>query len=87
MAHLENEDECRAAGLDPVKVRSLAARLQRAARDAERMGLQVFGGAHSGSLRYDDGGGKQLVVAEMDGAWSGGDGATHRDSDGLLRGE
>lgn len=87
MAFMENEEECRAAGIDPAKVRSIASRLQRAARDAEKLGLQVFGGAHSGSLRYDDGSQKQLILAEMDGSWSGGDGATSRDANGLLRGE
>lgn len=81
----ENEAECRAAGLDPAQVKRLAAGLSRCGRDADLMGLTVFGGSGSGSLRH----GSQLVVASIEGpnCWDGGDGACRRDEDGLMRGE
>ena len=77
------ERECEAAGLDAVVVESVARRLSRAVKDADRLGLRVFGGAGSGTLRLKD-----LVVAELGGMnWDGGDGATLEGSDGLMRGE
>lgn len=81
------ESECLAAGLDPAEVRRIARRIERAAKDAQRLGLQVFGGSTSGSLRFDDGGRRPLIVADMGGSWSGGDGAAMPDDAGLLRGE
>ena len=83
---LENAAECIAAGLDPAKVRKIALRIERAAKEARAMGIQVFGGS-CGSLRYDSGSGGPLILAELDGNWSGGCGASMRDDDGLLRGE
>jgi hypothetical protein len=82
-----NEAECRALGLDPDEVERIARRLDRAARDARKLGLEVFGGS-SGSLRSITSG-KPLVVAEITGGtWNGGDGATMRDDDdGLTYGE
>ena len=82
-----NEDECIAAGLDPDTVNKLARRIERAAKEAKRLGIQVFGGSGSGSLRFDDGSDRLLVLADMDGNWSGGDGGTYPDATGLLRGE
>ena len=80
----ENEDECRAVGIDPAEVRRLANRLNRAGRDARRLGLSIFGGSGSGSLRH----GSQIVVADLEGHnWDGGDGACLRGADGLMRGE
>lgn len=83
-------DECRAAGLDPKAVASIAARLDRAAKDAHRLGLMVFGGSGSGSLRTieTDDRSRHLIVADMDGGtWDGGDGGASYGEDGLLRGE
>lgn len=83
-------DECEAAGLDPIEVGRIAARLARAAKDARRLGLIVFGGSGRGSLRTisTDTEMRSLVVATIDGgSWDGGDGSFGPDADGLNRGE
>ena len=84
-----NEAECEAAGLDPKEVEKVAKGLARQLKSAKALGIYVFGGSGSGSLRYDDGTGKgSLVVADcLPGTVDGGDGATFPDEDGLLRGE
>lgn len=83
-----NEDECLAAELDPKEVEKIARGIARYAKMADDLGIHIFGGSCSGSLRYDDGGGAPLVVASHIGLnFDGGDGATDQDSDGLLRGE
>lgn len=89
------EEECVAAGLDPKKVASIARRLDRAAKDATALGLTVFGGSGSGSLRCSGSAlGYQagvhcgpLIVADLDGSWDGGDGGFGPGPDGLQRGE
>jgi len=81
-----NVNECEAAGLDPKKVESISRRISRAARDANAMGMIIFGG-NSGDLRYDDGNGGYLIVASLDGRFDGGDGGACHDDLGLLRGE
>lgn len=82
-----NEDECAAAGVDPKKVASIARRIERAAVEARALGIQIFGGSGSGSLRFDDGQQRMLVLANVDGSWSGGCGAEMADGEGLMRGE
>lgn len=82
-----NEEECRAAGLDPSKVEAIARRLERAGRDAAALGLHVFGGSGSGTLRFDTSKGPLVVARMLGGSWDGGDGGTDVDEDGLLRGE
>lgn len=84
---IENEDCVEAAGLDLKQVRSIARRIEKAALEAQAMGIQIFGGTGGGTLRYDDGGDKMLILASMDGNWSGGDGAELPDDNGLMRGE
>lgn len=83
--------ECEAGGVDPEKVRRLAMRLSRAGRDAHKMGITIFGGSGSGSLRIHDKPhdvqGKALVLAELDGRFDGGDGGCCESEDGLMRGE
>jgi hypothetical protein len=86
------EDECEFAGLDPKHVASIARRISKAAVDAKAMGLMIFGGSGGGTLRWFAEGGADirqgaLVVAELNGLFDGGDGATHNDENGLLRGE
>lgn len=60
-----NDAECEAAGLDPEEVKRIATGLSRYAKKAEALGLQIFGGTGTGSLRFDDGGPGKLVVAEI----------------------
>lgn len=81
-----NKAECAAAGLDLKEVGKIAAGLSRYARAAQRLGLTIFGGGF-GTLRFDDGSGKALIVAILDGDFDGGDGAMCEDANGLLRGE
>lgn len=83
----ENAAECEAAGLDPAQVRRIAKGLSRYAKEAQSLGMQVFGGTGSGTLRFDDGGNGRLIVGTLDGNFDGGDGAESTDSDGLQRGE
>lgn len=86
-----NEEECRAAGLDPRAVAQVARRLERAAKDAASMGLIVFGGMGSGTLRVArsevPGSGKLIVAHIYDGSWDGGYGGYSPGLDGLERGE
>ena len=87
-----HEEECIAAGLDPKRVNTLAQRLSAVARDAKKMGLTIFGGSGTGTLRINDkphdSYSRPLVVAILDGHWDGGDGGYGvRDEDGLMRGE
>lgn len=83
----ENTDECLAAGLDPAQVRRIAKGLSRYAKEAKSLGVEVFGGSGFGQLRFDDGGDGKLIVAELDGLFDGGDGASGPRDDGLMRGE
>ena len=82
-------DECEAAGLDPKEVQRIANGLSRYARQAEKLGLTIFGGGSgSGSLRFfDDPDKGALIVAWLDGMYDGGDGAEESHQDGLTRGE
>lgn len=82
-----NEAEIEEAGLDPDKVASIARRIERAAKEAEKLGITVFGGS-SGSLRFDDNSGKgSLILTTLDGLFDGGCGAERNWGDGLVRGE
>jgi len=82
-----SHEECKAAGLDAKDVERIAKGLSRYARQADALGLAIFGGNGTGTLRYDDGGPGRLIVADIDGHVDGGDGGTSRSSDGLSRGE
>ena len=86
-----NVEECYKAGFNDEqikKIESIARRISRACKEAEEMGIFLFGGSGSGSLRFDDGGeGALELVACIDGIIDGGDGATHQDDEGLWRGE
>jgi hypothetical protein len=68
-----NIDRCIALRLDPRRVASIARRLSRAARDAQVLGLTVFGASGTGVLRRV-GQGSQSDVAQLDGNFDGGDG-------------
>jgi len=81
-------DECEAAGLDHKEIQRIADGLSRYARQAEKLGLTIFGGSGSGSLRFRDDPDKgALIVAWLDGMFDGGDGAEVDHNDGLSRGE
>lgn len=88
-----HEEECIAAGLDPKRINDLARRLSTLAMESKKMGLTIFGGAGSGTLRINDkphdANSRPLVVAIMsEGHWDGGDGGYGvRGEDGLMRGE
>lgn len=82
-----NEEECAKAGLDLKQVESIARRLSKAAMEARALGVTVFGGSGSGTLRFNDGKDQELIVSTLDGDFDGGDGACLPDDDGLLRGE
>lgn len=82
-----NESECEAADLDAEEVERIARGLSRYAKQAEALGLQIFGGTGSGTLRFNDGGPGRLIVAQIDGDFDGGDGGSSTSSDGLERGE
>ncbi len=83
------ENECLAAGKDPEAVRKLARTLDRAAKQAEALGVKIFGGSGNGTIRSYDGDAQHpLVLALVDGhMWDGGDGAEFTDENGLMRGE
>ena len=80
------EESCKLVNVTPAEVVRLARRLERVALDAQRTGLQVFGGAGSGYLRFLAADGP-VIVASIDGSWSGGDGGCEEDSEGVMRGE
>jgi len=88
-----NERECDVAAQDPATVRRLASRLQRLANDCDALGITIFGGSGSGSLRAWDGNrpreltGRLLILASIEGPFDGGDGGSCPDDDGLERGE
>lgn len=82
------EAECLAAGLDPKEVARVARGLARYAKQVNDMGLQVFGGDSSGTLRYRNERDKgKLICAEIYADFDGGSGAGTTDENGLLRGE
>lgn len=68
-----DDDKCEAFGLDAKRVESIARRISKAAQEASKMGLKVFGGSGRGSLRVK-GGGAQNEVAHLGGSFDGGDG-------------
>jgi len=83
-----NDNEIAFAGLDSKRVLSLARRLSIAAIEAQNMGIKIFGGSGTGSLRFDTNDGRAaLVIAKLDGNFDGGDGQEMRDDKDLWRGE
>lgn len=85
-----NIRECKAAGVDYKKVESISRRISRAAKEAAALGIVVFGGAGSGSLRFRDRPDElvgPLILAHLDGTFDGGDGACSDREDGFERGE
>ena len=85
---LVNDAECEHFNLNPIAVRAVAQRLAAVAREAQALGLTIFGGAHSGDLRKADRIGPVIVATISAGSWDGGDGGSGQTQpDGLRRGE
>lgn len=85
-----NINECNKAGIDHKEVERIAKGLSRYGRQADKLGIMIFGGSGSGSLRIHDSKGleaRPLVLANIDGRVDGGDGACDDAEDGLMRGE
>lgn len=85
-----DEEACEFAGLDIKRVKSVVRRLSSAMRDADRMGLFLFGGSGHGTLRKEMDGHpifSTLIIADIDGCVDGGDGAATFDDRGLQWGE
>jgi hypothetical protein len=82
-----NKNECAAAGLDPAEVAKIARGLSRYAKQAQALGIQLFGGGTGGQLRFADGQAGDLILANLDGDFDGGDGSCRPDDEGLMRGE
>lgn len=73
-----DEEKCLEFGLDPKQVKSIASRISRASREAQLMGLEIFGGASLGTLRFvnaEKHGPGNDIVASLDGSFDGGDGS------------
>lgn len=71
------DNKCDEFGLNNKAVASIARRLSKAAKEADDMGLMIFGGAGAGSLRFNKSekqGPGESVVADLDGIFDGGDG-------------
>ena len=70
-----DQELCESFGLDPKRVKSIASRLSKAAKEAKEMGLTVFGGSGSGNLRFNGAelqGPGHSEVATLDGHFDGG---------------
>jgi hypothetical protein len=85
------EAECAFAGVDERRVAALARRLAACAKEARSLGVEIFGGTGSATIRarVPDAMSGGMIVAEVPGpcVWDGGDGATHIGQDGLMYGE
>ena len=84
-----HEQECEAAGLNVRAIEKVAREFDIAGRHAKKLGIYVFGGSGTGTLRIHlDDGKTALILANLDGCYyDGGDGGCRPDEDGLLRGE
>ena len=83
-----HEDECKAAGKDVKAIKSVARKLYSISKEMDRLGVYVFGGSGSGTVRFNDGKGGPLVLAHCGQGFDGGDGACDDNGpDGLMRGE
>jgi len=81
--------ECEKVGLDPKDIDRLRKRLERWIKDANRMGVTLFGGS-SISLRFEgdrDADDRPLILSDVWGHVEGGDGSYSEAPDGYVRGE
>lgn len=72
-----DEDYCAELGLDHRNVLSAVRRLNKASRELTAMGLTIFGGSGTGTLR-DLGRDPGRYLATFDGRFDGGDGGVER---------
>lgn len=85
---MSNYNECARAGIEPEVVAHFERRMSRLLKDMDKHGLSVFCGCSSGTIRYNDGQERPLIVGHFLGTnQDGGDGAVLQDEDGLERGE
>lgn len=69
------------------ELKKIASGFSRLGRRVEKLGVHIFGGSGTGSLRKNDGTDKAVIIAWIDGIYDGGDGACREGEDGILRGE
>ena len=84
------EESCLYLDMTDVEVaelKKIAAGFSRYGRRAEKLGIHVFAGSGTGSLRMSDGTDRAIILAWLDGIYDGGDGACREDENGILRGE
>ncbi len=82
------EKECEAASKNIKAITALARRLSAISKELKKQGVYVFGGSGSGTIRFNDGWDKPLILAHIGQGFDGGCGASRDDGpDGLLRGE
>jgi hypothetical protein len=88
------DEECAAVDVDPARVARLARRLEACAKEAKALGVFMFGGAGTCTVRahspsHAQLGDRPFIVAHVGGPalWDGGDGAELADGAGLMRGE
>ena len=83
-----NIKECEAAGLDPKDIKRIAKGLSRYSKQADELGMIIFGGSGTGTLRFQDDDNKgDLIIAYLDGWYDGGDGGQTDFGDNLMCGE
>lgn len=82
-----NLRECRAAGINHLRVYRIARRLSHAMAEAQELGITLFGSNGHGTLRYrDDPSKPPLILASVDGVIDGREGVALTGEDNLLRG-
>ena len=87
---MPNKEECEKAGFDHKKVAEIERGLSKYSRMADKLGIFLFGGSGTGSLRFYDKIGleeRPLILGYFSGYVDGGDGACWEDDEGLMRGE
>ena len=81
-------DECKAAGKRTQTIAALAQKLEAIGKELHKQGVYVFGGSGAGTIRFNDGNRRPLVLAHFGQGFDGGDGACDNSGpDGLMRGE
>lgn len=86
-----NIAECEKAGIDPKDIERIIRGLEKYGRQAEKIGVTIFGGSGSGTLRIHDSNGPEsmplILGSILGGSFDGGDGSECEDDEGFMRGE